>query len=148
MNELPFTERHRQIVKKNRLGTYMNVDDFISDLSNIFIESIIDMAIKRRAIFTKDPELKKFLGDLTHEDIPEEKVDEWDERLWHYDVTKWTPKIDNRAFPDTRYENYLYHVLEFNAYELRTEIGDYLETSEAREEITKYKNNQHLVNDS
>jgi hypothetical protein len=91
-----------------------NVDDTIFDFSYALVDEIIECAASWSD--TKFDTSK----------IPEEKKDEWRDKLWHFDVSTWKPTDDDRAFPGTHYENSLANVLEYQAYELKSEIMDWM----------------------
>jgi hypothetical protein len=58
---------------------------------------------------------------------PEEKLNEWREKLFHFDVSTWTPRDDDRALPGIHYGNRLSQVLEFQAYEVKSDMMRWLE---------------------
>jgi glutamyl/glutaminyl-tRNA synthetase len=106
--------------------SYGNVDDLIFDTSYRIIDGIIYSA--------------KTWSNIEDVEIPEEKKDEWQAKLWNFDVTQWKPRSDDRAFPNTKYDNRLKCILECKAYDLKDEIMEYLKahkgnSDEEEEEI-------------
>jgi hypothetical protein len=99
--------------------SYGNVDDLIFDTSYRIIDGIIYSA--------------KFWTNIEDVEIPEEKKDEWHAKLWNFDITEWKPRSDDRAFPNTKYDNRLRSILECKAYDLKDEIMDYLKTHKGSE---------------
>lgn len=99
-----------------------NINDLISDFKCNLFEQIVDSAIFRTDMEYKINKDKDFSPEI---------MNKWYSKLWGYDITKWKPCIDDRAFPDTHYDNKLSDVLEFRSYELRSEIMNYI--------IEKYK---------
>ena len=89
-----------------------NIDDIVSDMKRELLHQILDSAVIR--------------SNLEKVEFPEEQVNKWYEKLWYYNVSEWKPCVDDRAFPDTHYGYGLADVLEYRAYELRTEVMDYI----------------------
>jgi hypothetical protein len=106
--------------EESTIGTYGNVDDYIWDMSFHTIKSIIYSAKH----WSSDESIKNF-------EIPNEKIHEWHDKLWHFDVTEWRPRIDDRAVGTRQYTNKLIDVLEIKAYDLKDEIREYLEAMTA-----------------
>jgi hypothetical protein len=64
--------------------------------------------------------------DMKDFEIPEEKIKEWHDKFWSFDVTEWKPR-PNMYLGDGNYStNQLNDVLEIMADDLRHEIAEYL----------------------
>ena len=92
---------------------YSNIDDLWCDVRYEIIKNVIGSAI--RHISFDIPDFKPKWSD-----VPEEKIDEWHDFVFGYDVTQWKPCTDDRGFPGTYYNNELIRILEYRAYELRS----------------------------
>ena len=93
---------------------YSNIDDMICDKTGSILNHVIMSALTR---------VNRSLNEniqIKWSDIPEETMNEWDDFIFHYDVTQWKPCTDDRAFPGTYYNNELIRILEYRAYELRS----------------------------
>lgn len=101
----------------------MNVDDIVSDLRWDLLKQLWESATLRSEI------------DMEYSDVPEDIQDQWYDELWNIDVSKWEPKDDERALPGTHYDNYLGDVLEFNCYEIRSKMIEYLRKKTKRNKI-------------
>lgn len=105
-------------MKTGKVKQYFNIDDLIFDnFSNIF-DQIIESAKVRCETYHDVP-----YGAV---EIPLAMKDKWKDKFEDCDVTKWKPKTDDRALPKTSYSNSLYHVVEYQAYEIRGEIMTYI----------------------
>ena len=103
----------------------MNVDDRVWDKASELFDAIFETAVYR-----VDDEIK-----LNLNDVPKKVSDEWWRELYGYDVKKWKPTVDDRAFPNTHYSDCLIDVLEFRCYEVRSHMMKYIE--EHKEELIK-----------
>ena len=90
----------------------MNIDDIISDSTWDIFQEILNSAVMR--------------SEHKNVEFPEEQMDKWYEKLWYYNVSEWKPCDDDRALPGTHYGYGLTDVLEYRAYELRSEVMDYI----------------------
>ncbi len=97
----------------------MNVDDETCDSSYEWIERLFDVAVAK---LEYDHEVN-----IKFDDVPEDIQDSWYDKFWDFDITTWTPRTDDRAFPDTYYGNKFYDIFEFNSYELVSDMLEYLE---------------------
>ena len=98
---------------------YRNMDDLWWDLQNEILDKIIKSSVRHISDDIKDFKMK-------WSDIPEDVWHEWYAFLFKYDVTEWKPTIDNRAFPDTHYDNAIRDIIEYRMYDLRKIITEWI----------------------
>lgn len=94
---------------------------YIIDLMLDYADNIIKEVFSSACLNLECEDQIKF------KDIPDDVVNKWYEFIWNYDVSKWKPRTDDRAFPDTLYTNKLYDVLEYLCYDLRDQMIEYLQ---------------------
>jgi hypothetical protein len=120
--------------RESEIGVYGKVDDYIFDMSYHTIRSIIYSA----KFWSNNDDIENFV-------IPREKIDEWHDKLWYFDVTEWRPRLVNRAVLPRLYTNELKDVLERKAYELKFEIMDYLKAMTAPEDEEKFVEKEYFT---
>ena len=87
---------------------YFNIDDLWFDVRYRIINEVISSAIKHISLDIPDFKPK-------WQDIPEEKIDEWHDFVFRYDVRHWQPRTDNETA----------HIIEYQLYELRETISKF-----------------------
>jgi hypothetical protein len=88
-----------------------NVDDSVFDWTLDLAKEIFECALS----WVPEKERKR-------EHPTEKQLWEWRNKLFFYDVSTWTPREDDRSAPGRIYKNRLYDVLEFQAYEVKSEM--------------------------
>ena len=87
---------------------YFNIDDLWFDVRYRIINEVISSAIKHISLDIPDFKPK-------WQDIPEEKINEWHDFVFRYDVRLWQPRTDNETA----------HIIEYQLYELRETISKF-----------------------
>ena len=87
---------------------YFNIDDLWFDVRYRIINEVISSAIKHISLDIPDFKPK-------WQDIPEEKMDEWHDFVFRYDVRLGQPRTDNETA----------HIIEYQLYELRETISKF-----------------------
>jgi hypothetical protein len=88
-----------------------NVDDTVFDWTFDFTKEIFQCALS----WVPEEERKRT-------EPSEDLMWHWRDKLFYFDVSTWTPREDDRSLPGRIYRNRLYDVLEFQAYEVKSEM--------------------------
>ena len=96
----------------------MGVDDECADFTFEWIRRLWNVSVSKMK--------SEYKVDALFDNIPEDMLDLWHDKFWHFETAKWTNKIDHRSLPFTCYNSEVHCIFEFMSYEIVDDMIDYI----------------------